>query len=232
MQNADHIVVNSQFVKESLVRAGISSSSVSVIQLSVDQRITHYSLKNYDQVSKNCCSELLYAGGWNDRKGVVVLNQAIKLLKGNVILKVAGASLKTVKSFFDSKGIETSPNIKALGYLSREQLALEMLKSSIFVFPSFCEGYAKVIQEALVCGCFIITTKNSGFSLFPGVNASIVDPGDPVGLSQAIADTISNPYLQELCHQNRDASIKHFSPETYSRQMTALYKHLYSRYAD
>ena len=230
LQNSDHIVVNSEFVKESLVRAGISNSLISVIELSVDQRIADYSLKNYDQVMKNCSSKLLYAGGWVERKGVDVLNQAIKLLRGKAVLKVAGASHAHVKSFFNSRHIELSTNIKALGFLSREQLALEMIKSPIFVFPSFCEGYAKVIQEAMVCGCYIITTKNSGFSLFPGANATIVEPGDPIALSQAIADAINNPSLHELCHQNREVSQKRFSLETYSMQMAKLYKHLCRKY--
>ena len=97
LQKADHIVVNSEFVKESLTKAGISSSSISVIELSVDQKITNYSLKNYHDCSKNHSSDLLYAGGWVERKGVIILNQAIELLKGKATLKIAGASMLKVK---------------------------------------------------------------------------------------------------------------------------------------
>ena len=99
-----------------------------------------------------------------------------------------------------------------------------------FVFPSFCEGYAKVIQEAMICGCYIITTKNSGFSLFPGAQGTLVEAGNPVQLATAIADAISNPRLQELCDQNREVSLERFSSKTYSKLMTSLYKRLYRQH--
>ncbi len=225
LDNADHIVVNSSFVKRSLQNAGISSSRISVIELCVDQRIIQYSISGFDQIPKLSPSSLMYAGGWIERKGVVPLAQAVEILKGNVQLRIAGASEDSVDTLCAEHRVNTE-FLQPLGYLSRKDLAREMLRSQIFVFPSFCEGYAKVIQEAMVCGCYIIATENSGFSLFPGAHGTLVRPGDPEQLAQAISEAIANPLLTECCKQNREVALHRFSVKRYGDKMIRLYQSL------
>jgi glycosyltransferase involved in cell wall biosynthesis len=225
LDNADHIVVNSFFVKKSLEFAGISSSRVSVVELCVDQRIIQYSTSMFDQMPKLNPTRLIYAGGWIERKGVVTLAQAVEILKGNVQLRIAGATEDLVNSLCLEHRVNTA-FLEPLGYLSRKDLAQELLRSQIFVFPSFCEGYAKVIQEAMVCGCYIIATENSGFSLFPGAHGTLVRPGDPEQLAQAISEAIANPLLIEYCKQNREVALQRFSAKRYGDKMTNLYRRL------
>ena len=66
---------------------------------------------------------------------------------------------------------------------------------NIFVFPSFCEGSARVIFEAMAVGCFIITTPNSGSIVKDGVHGSIVPAGDHRALALAIDYALSNPQI-------------------------------------
>jgi glycosyltransferase involved in cell wall biosynthesis len=225
LDNADHIVVNSSFVRKSLVHAGIPSSCISVIEVCVDQRIIQHSVDSFNKVTKLGASSLIYAGGWIKRKGVVNLAKAIEHLDGRVSLRIAGASEDSVNALCHEYNV-TPSNLKPLGYLSRQELALELLKSQIFVFPSFCEGYAKTIQEAMVCGCYIIATENSGFSLFPGAYGTIVEPGDTLHLAEAIAEALADPLLLEYGRRNREVALKRFSPQRYANRITKLYQRL------
>ena len=229
LMRADHIVVNSEFVKISLGKAGIPNSRITVVELCVERKIREYSLCNFQALPKRSPSSLLYAGGWIERKGVLTLAKSIDLLQGEVELRIAGASDNHVKAFCAQNKVSSS-FLSPLGYLSREQLAHEMIKSSIFVFPSLCEGYAKTIQEAMVCGCYIIATPNSGFSLFPGAYGTIIRPGDSVELAQAISEAVANPFLDDYCRQNREVALCRYTPERYGSEMTSLYKQLCLEY--
>jgi len=170
----------------------------------------------------------MYAGGWVERKGVIDLAQAVELLQGNVQLRIAGASERSVNSLCAANKVNTS-FLKPLGYLSRIELAEELLRTQIFVFPSLCEGYAKVIQEAMVCGCYIIATENSGFTLFPGAHGTLVQPGDPDHLAHAISEAIANPHLSDYCIQNREVALHRFSANAYGEKVHNLYRLLLQR---
>jgi glycosyltransferase involved in cell wall biosynthesis len=222
LESADHIVVNSDFVKTSLLRAGHPESSITVVELGVDKKIIDFSLRYYSQAEKRPASTLLYAGGWIKRKGVHTLAKTMEMFDGKAELIVAGAEIETVTKFCTQSNISAN-SIKPLGYLSRDQLAAEMIKAQIFVFPSLCEGYAKVIQEAMVCGCYIIATYNSGFSLCSGAHGTIVRPNDQIELRDAIQDAISNPNLSELGDSNRTLALELYSPRRYAENMENLY---------
>ncbi|MDB6138874.1 MAG: glycosyl transferase group 1, partial [Verrucomicrobiaceae bacterium] len=77
-----------------------------------------------------------------------------------------------------------TPSVKHLGFSSRVQD--ELRRSSAFVFPSECEGFAKVTLEAAACALPIITTAESGDAVAHGDNGWIVPPNNVEALAAAI----------------------------------------------
>jgi glycosyltransferase involved in cell wall biosynthesis len=222
---ADHIVVNSEFVKHTLLFAGVPPEKVSVVELSVDEKFIK-SVNSLDEsVRKRPANELLFAGSWVKRKGIDWLAQAVENLSGLVKLRIAGTSTSILRQYCHSMAVSEA-YFSGLGYLSREDLAQEMLQTRIFIFPSFCEGYAKTIQEAMVCGCYIIATPNSGFSLGDGACGILVDPGEPEQLAEAIKSALADPMLDAYCRRNRDYAHARYSPASYADNMQKLYQKL------
>jgi len=66
-------------------------------------------------------------------------------------------------------------------------LAADYLSSSIFVLPSFSEGFPRVLYEAMAAGLPIVATSVGGIPalLRDGEDALIVPPGDPRAIPSA-----------------------------------------------
>ena len=89
-------------------------------------------------------------------------------------LEVAGqvspALVKPSRSFF------SDPRVNYLGYMSLRDLASAMTRADVFVFPSLAEGSARVVFDALACGCYVITTPNSGSIVEQGTHGGSLCP--------------------------------------------------------
>ena len=128
---------------------------------------------------------MLFAGSFEKRKGAETLISALGCLN-NIPwqLEIAGPLDTGVvdrhREFF------VDARVTCLGLLSRPDLAKAMSRADVFIFPSLAEGSARVIFEALACGCFVITTPNSGSIVEEGVHGSVVSAGDSSSLARAV----------------------------------------------
>jgi glycosyltransferase involved in cell wall biosynthesis len=64
--------------------------------------------------------------------------------------------------------------------------------ASALVFPSECEGFAKVTLEAAACGLPLITTRESGDALIDGVTGRLIPPNDEDALAAAMLEASQN----------------------------------------
>jgi glycosyltransferase involved in cell wall biosynthesis len=111
-----------------------------------------------------------------------------------------------------------------LGSLSRSGLAKLMANSSIFVFPSYCEGSARVIFEAMSAGCFIITTPNSGSIVNHGEHGYLVPPGDVIALTAAIEDALAHPEMvAKIGKRNSELVRTQYRQKDYARKVVNVY---------
>lgn len=86
-------------------------------------------------------------------------------------------------------------NVKVVGFAREPEKYLS--QSTVHVFPSTCEGSAKVTYEAAACGLPQITTRESGDVVNDGVEGIIIEPGDVDALAAAIQRLYDNPDLVE-----------------------------------
>lgn len=226
LSEADHVVVNSDFVKQTCVHAGMDPSRIHVIYLGVEDKYLQ-SVPNFDQAQiAGRRKPLLYAGGLQTRKGVWQLvdvfgDQSKHLLTavGSVEPSLSGNA--RIKAFQRSKQVEVS------GYLSRADLAKLMTQHSIFVFPSLCEGSARVVFEAMACGCYIITTPNAGSIVQDGVHGRLVPPGDAPSLSAAVDWATNNlSTVSEVGWRNAQLIRKEYRQHNCGNKVMALYERL------
>jgi glycosyltransferase involved in cell wall biosynthesis len=83
-----------------------------------------------------------------------------------------------------------------LGKVSNTELAGIMAESDVFVFPSYFEGFALVLLEAMASGVPVITTTaTAGPDITtPGEDGWIIEPGNLDALIEAM----------RFCLENRD----------------------------
>jgi glycosyltransferase involved in cell wall biosynthesis len=86
-------------------------------------------------------------------------------------------------------------NIKTVGFVHDVEKYLS--QGTVHVFPSQCEGSAKVTYEAAACGLPQITTRESGDVVNDGVEGILVSPGNVDELAAAILELYRHPEMVE-----------------------------------
>ena len=86
-------------------------------------------------------------------------------------------------------------NIRLVGFAQKPETYLN--QSTIHVFPSQCEGSAKVTYEAAACGLPQITTREAGDVVVDGVEGMIVPPANVDALAEAIRHLYDHPEIVE-----------------------------------
>ena len=113
------------------------------------------------------------------------------------------------------------------GSLNRIDLCLLMLNSDVFLFPSLCEGSARVIFEAMASGCAIITTENSGSVVKHNKNGFIVPPGNIKKLVNYINKSKKNKKLiNKMGKYNSLFVKKKYNHDIYAKKLFNIYDQL------
>lgn len=203
-KQADIIQVNSDYVKESFVANGFSKSRISVIHLGV--RDDFYDLKKSYLVEDTI--KILFTGGFGLRKGGMVIINAISILiekNINFRLDVVGSLLKDIKIpdwFSNNCGVYLH------GHIPQEDLMSYLSKSDMYIFPSYCEGSAQSVKEAMAAGMPVITTKESGAPVIDGQNGIIIKNDSATDLSLAIINLANDQNHRSQIGVNAAKTIK------------------------
>lgn len=173
---ADVILVPSRKAAETFLAAGIPESRLHYVARGVDPA------RYTPGEPPSDVFRLIFVGALIKRKGVHHLLAAwrkLNLPKAELLL--VGTLHDEMKPFMAELA---TANVKHLGFSSRVQD--ELRRSHAFVFPSECEGFAKVTIEAAACGLPIITTAESGDAVADGENGLLIPPNDVDALAAAI----------------------------------------------
>jgi glycosyltransferase involved in cell wall biosynthesis len=70
--------------------------------------------------------------------------------------------------------------------------------SDIFVLPSYAEGMANALLEAMACGLAVVATRVGAAAnmIRDGIDGLLVNPGDRLGLGEALSRLVQDPGLR------------------------------------
>ena len=218
IDEADHILVNSGFVRDTLMACRrIPANKITILTLGVDlARFSPVSVAR----SKPEPFRILFVGEIGLRKGVLYLLQACEKLK----LPDAELILIGTVADIEERLAESKAKFRLLPVLPQEELVSYYQNASVFVFPSLIEGSARVIQEAMACGLPIVTTANSGSIVQDGVEGFVVPIRDPEAIRARIIELYNHPdRRREMSLAARAAAVREFAPEVYHQGLIRLY---------
>lgn len=195
--DADILLVNSDFVKETFVARGYPAEKIRVAYLGV--RENFFDLKRNYEIDGPI--KILFTGNFDLRKGVRVLLEAIRQCRQGGLdlrLELIGnlANGKPCLLPSDSEFFTHSP------FVPQAALASALANADIFVFPTYAEGSSRSAMEAAAAGLPVITTKNCGLPLQDGVSAVYVPINDADSLANAISRLASDAALRESLARN------------------------------
>ncbi len=221
IEQADAVLVNSRFVEDTFRSLGYDRVPIHVIYLGVDDA---FLAQVPERRSASDEFRLLFAGTFEKRKGAEILMDAMDRLDNlpwrlEVAGQVSPAVEKRSQIFF------SDPRVNYIGYMSLRDLASAMTRADVFVFPSLAEGSARVVFDALACGCYVITTPNSGSIVEHGVHGAIVPPGDSSALADAIEYARNNrDEVSRIGKNNAQLIRANYMQSSYGDKLCRLYK--------
>ena len=163
----------------------------------------------------------IFSGALIERKGVHHLLEAWHRLDlKDAELWLVGSVHEEMKPFLEKFAHES---VKVIGFAQEPEVYLR--QSTIHVFPSQCEGSAKVTYEAAACGLPQITTRESGDVVEDGVQGIIVPPADVDALAGAIQHLYDHPEIVErMSLAARERVVENFTWDHFRARLLDAYK--------
>lgn len=222
-QEADIIQVNSDYVKESFIDNGFSPEKIITIPLGVREDF----IGKKQSYTLNKDMKLLFTGGFGLRKGAKIIINAIEILIKKKIrfqLDIIGSVINDCEIPYWFKEHEF---IKFHGHIDQDLLRNHLINSDIYIFPSYSEGAAQSLKEAMAIGLPVIATRQSGAPIKHKENGYIIIDDSSIELANAIIFLSKNTELRSKL--GKAASVTISSQHTwkiYSYKCRQLYKNL------
>jgi len=222
IENADWIVVNSDFVRETFEWVGFDTTRVKVIYAGVEAEFMD-SIPGRDAKLDEGPLRLLFAGEIGQRKGADVLFRALSTLNGvDWNLDLIGAITPAIAAGWSE--FLNDPRVTWHGTVRIRQLAALMSRAEVFVFPSLAEGSARVVAMAMAAGCYVVTTPNSGSVVRDGIHGRLVPPGDHEALAATLMEIADRRgTVLPIGRANADLIRREFLVEHYVDRVISFY---------
>jgi len=145
---------------------------------------------------------ILFVGTIEPRKNIRGLIKAFNWLKKERGLRhkliIAGMKGWMYEDIFEEyKNSEFKNDIIFKGYVDDKELADLYKNASVFVYPSFYEGFGFPILEAFGYGVPVVTSKTSSCGEIAGVGALLINPENYKEIGEGIFKIINNESLKQ-----------------------------------
>lgn len=219
---ADQIIVASRFSADSIIQAGVTPHRIAVVPYGLS--LKEPSKMGRDQPDLHL--RLVFIGALSERKGVSLLLEAMAEIEQRRI--PATLSLIGGKPGGYSPRRALPANTTYLGQLANEHALLVLTDAHYLVLPSICEGFGRVLIEALQVGTGIIATERSAGpdirSQHPDAPIEII----PVSRRRLLPDLIDKLQGEVASNGlNRHAALaasRHYSLDRYGQSISAHLK--------
>ncbi|MBA3960781.1 MAG: glycosyltransferase family 4 protein [Chthoniobacterales bacterium] len=163
----------------------------------------------------------VFSGALIERKGVHHLLEAwAQLDLKDAELWLVGSVHDEIKPYLEKYA---RPNVKVMGFAKHPETYLR--QSTIHIFPSQCEGSAKVTYEAAACGLPQITTREAGDVVEDGVQGIIVPPASVDVLAAAIQHLYDHPEIvARMSVAARQRVVENFTWDHFRARLLEAYR--------
>ena len=202
---ADKVIVIDKSSYDTLLKQGYEN--VLLLPNPVSSKIVPL-LQQYHGTERKT-RQILFAGHIVSNKGVYELIEACKVIP-NVKLRMLGlmpAGFDRNEFLMQAQSSDENQWVEMLGSVPFEEVIKEMLSCSVFVLPTYTEGFPNVILESMACGCPIVTTDVGAIpemlDIEHGFNHGIcVKPRQVEELRAAIIKMLDDREYAMQCGQN------------------------------
>jgi len=233
-KRADKIIAISEKTKADIVEFyGTDPAKIEVIYQSCDDSFKEplpvQSLKRIKLTYKLPDQYILNVGTIEQRKNLKLIIQSLKNVHDQYKLVVIGKQtsyFKEVEKEIEKLGLRN--RIIFLKNIPFADLPGIYQMASLFVYPSFYEGFGIPIIEALYSKVPVIAATGSCLEEAGGPNSIYVNPEDSAGLSFHINQVLENVNLQNEMKEKGLEFVQKFNSPLVTQQLMNCYQNLIS----
>lgn len=230
---ADKIIAVSQSTKNDLVDLyGAPAEPINVIYSGIGGEFKQMPKKDCQAVARKYNlpeSFILYFGTIEPRKNLVGLIEAYGIFRAKLLvsdtnslapaLVLAGSKGWLCNEIFAAaKRSLYAKDIKFIGFVAPQDKPQLFNLASLFVYPSFFEGFGFPPLEAMACGVPTITSHTSSFPEVVGDSALMVDPYNFGEIAWAMKEVLRDDNLKNDLILNGLERVKNFSWDKCARE--------------
>jgi glycosyltransferase involved in cell wall biosynthesis len=216
LERADLILAPSRFVFEENVRAGIPAERQRVVPLGVDTELFRPTPRAR---RPNEPLRVLLAGGIAPAKGVVDLLEAARRVQGRVRVVLAGRIAPDLHAHL----APYAHLFEHLPPMPQEDLARCYHRADVFCLPSYFEGSALVVAEAMASGLPCVVTQAAGSLVEHGRDGLVVPAGAPAEIAAALEALLDDDALRARLGAAGRHTAEAYDLASYGRRLVAAY---------
>jgi glycosyltransferase involved in cell wall biosynthesis len=221
---ADHLVVGSSFVRQSLVDHGVAADKIIINPYGVDT--TFWGKVFRERVRGNeGTMTFVYTASVNFRKGIQYLLRAWRKANlKNCELLICGSNCLPAHAEFT----DFPKSVHFLGWKSHDELSEIYKKVDVYVLPSLFEGLARSGLEAMASGLPPIVTWETGLAdmVEDGVNGWVIRSRDEDSLADCLRACAANPRAVKSAGIRAQRTASKYSWENYGSRCAAIVRQL------
>jgi glycosyltransferase involved in cell wall biosynthesis len=174
---------------------------------------------------------LLFLGRIGTRKGAFDLIRAFAALPEEVRsrchLTMAGDG-ETNEARTLATELGCSKRVTIPGWIGPGTVEKLLVESDVLLLPSYAEGMAMALIEAMSWGLPVVTTSVGGAGEFleQGQNCMLVTPGDVQGISNAISELARDRAFRQQMGRAARETISRFGIDNYILTLSGVYEEL------
>jgi glycosyltransferase involved in cell wall biosynthesis len=227
---ATRVITASHATENQLIaHAQVPREKIRVIPLGVDLPAVLLSpekrLQERERLVGKGCEMILSVGVLQTRKNTLNMLKALNDLPPQYKLVLCGGDgygSEAIHAFIHNESLEG--RVKLLGHVDDERLAALYQTASVFLFPSFEEGFGIPVLEALANGVPVVTSNVSSMPEVGGEAVLYVNPHDPQDLAQKVVQAVEELPLRASLIQKGYARAREFTWRRTAEATLAVYE--------
>lgn len=241
LESIDGIITDSYSSKKDILKfTKIQENKIHVVHLAASNHFQKIEKAEQKKKLKDAISKkyglpdkfVLYVGDATWNKNIPRLLEA--MIKINIPLVLTGQAI--IQKEFDrnnpwnqdliliQKIISDNKLIRAIGFVSDQDLVALYNCATVFTMPSLYEGFGLPVLEAMSCGCPVITTRCGSLPEIAGDAVEYVDPYNIDNISKKIVRVFEDNTLREKLIIKGFKQAKNFSWKKTSQDTINVYE--------
>lgn len=234
IRKADLITANSHELKNAVIRMGAKPSKCHRILWGVDAKIFNKHTNTLAEKKRfGLDGKIVMFSGRHlfHKYNITTIVKAMPLIVEkykNVVLIVAGGADPQYEKLIrqTARELMVESNIRYVGLLLPEQMALYYNLSDIFISVPSSDSAAISITEAMSCGCIPIVSDLKAVRelIEDKISGRLIPVDDHRALAHAVIDMLSNQKLAQAIRERNELSAKNnFDQKHWMEKMKELY---------